>query len=70
MGKKLKDSYQLTAFKIPFGYAIYTGPNVIHADSFLIGDYSVVYSITENYSTVLIQNKEGKIIPVGVLWTT
>jgi hypothetical protein len=45
----------LTAFRIPFGTAVYTGPNVIHNDSYLVGAYSVVYTVTSNYSTCLMR---------------
>ena len=51
------NEYILSAFKIPFGYGIYTPPELLHADAYLIGRYMVVYSITEHFSTVLFKNK-------------
>lgn len=56
----LNDTIALSAFEIPFGYAIYTPPFIIHDDGMLVGDYYVVYSITENYSTVIVKNKDTK----------
>ena len=59
LGKKICDNTKLTlsAFKIPYGYAVYMNKYVIHNDCFLIGDYLVVYSKTDNYSTVLLKDK-------------
>lgn len=66
LGKKLdRNTYQLSAFSIPFGYAIYTPGHVIHDDGLLIGNYLVVYSITENYSTAIVRNSQGE--PVHVM---
>lgn len=57
LGKFVNNKIRLTAFTIPYGYAIYTPPGVIHCDGFLAGDYCVVYTVTDNYSTVrLIHN--------------
>ena len=54
----------LSAFQIPYGKAIYMNKNVIHNDCFLIGDYIVVYSKTENYSTVLLKNSKNNSVEV------
>jgi hypothetical protein len=62
LGKKINDVYHLTAFKIPYGYGIYTPPNVIHNDLMLIGNYLVIYSITKNFSTVICKNKQSELI--------
>jgi hypothetical protein len=43
--------YVVNAVKIPVGCAIYTPPNVLHCDAFLIGDFKVCYGVTKNYST-------------------
>ena len=51
--------YHFSAFKIPFGYAIYTLPYTIHADCFLTGNYYVAYSFTEDYSTVRFVKSDG-----------
>lgn len=47
----------LSAFKIPYGRAIYTGLNVLHDDGLLTGNYAVVYSVTENFSTVILKEQ-------------
>lgn len=60
LGKKNNNNILLTAFKIPYNYGIYTSSNVIHCDSFLVGKYLVIYSKTENYSTVICRNKYTK----------
>ena len=67
LGKKMaycKRTYEhqiyLTGFEIPYGYAIYTPPNTIHCDLFLTGKYKVAYTMTNNYSTAIIKNKETK----------
>jgi hypothetical protein len=54
-----KECYCLTAFSIPYGYGIYTPPNIIHSDAHLVGKYLTVYSKTESYSTVILKNKDG-----------
>jgi|HubBroStandDraft_4_1064222.scaffolds.fasta_scaffold68854_2 hypothetical protein len=65
LGKKAENnSYHLSAFSIPFGAAIYTPGNVIHDDALLVGSYQVVYSVTENFSTVTVTGPEGS--PVNV----
>lgn len=63
LGKIIDNVCHLSAFKIPFGFAIYTPPNVIHCDGYLVGEYLVVYTITDKYSTVLLQNNGS---PVNV----
>lgn len=67
LGKKVDDKYRLSAFEIPFGFAIYTGPYVIHTDSFLIGKYTVIYSTSSNYSTVILQDQEQNLIPIEII---
>jgi len=53
---KIRDNYcLLSAFRIPYVYAIYTNPGVIHCDACLVGDYLVVYTITEHFSTVILK---------------
>lgn len=63
LGKIIDENCCLTAFKIPYGYAIYTSPYTIHCDAFLVGDYIVAYTVTDNYSTVLLKNN-GAIVGV------
>lgn len=62
LGKKEDDNYTLSAFQIPHGYGIYTPPWGIHNDCFLIGEYLVVYSVSEDYSTVIIKNKNQTLV--------
>lgn len=50
-----KNKLILSAFKIPYGYAIYTPKYTIHNDLFLVGDYMVVYTKTDIYSTVIMK---------------
>lgn len=59
LGRTINDICYLSAFKIPYGHAIYTMPYVIHCDCYLVGDYLVVYTITDDYSTVLLKNDDG-----------
>ncbi len=59
LGRIINEVCYLSSFKIPYGYAIYIKPNVIHCDGYLIGDYLVVYTKSDNYSTVLIKNNNG-----------
>ena len=63
----IKDEvYRLSAFRIPYGFGIYTPPNLLHADAYLIGRYIVVYSVTEDYSTVLFKTKNDKLVDVSI----
>lgn len=66
LGKVVDGKYRLSAFAIPRGFAIYTGPNVLHADSFLIGRYAVVYSVTEHFSTVLFKDQSGAMVELEI----
>jgi hypothetical protein len=69
LGKVIAGKYRLSAFAIPFGSAIYTGPNVLHADSFLIGRYAIVYSVTDDFSTVLFKDANGGMARLEVVET-
>jgi len=63
----IKDEvYRLSGFKIPYGFGIYTPPNLLHADAYLIGRYIVVYSVTDDYSTVLFKTKNKKLVDVNI----
>ena len=65
--KKINNNkYHITCFKIPFGYAIYTPPYVIHNDCFLIGKHYVIYSISEPFSTCLLRDLNDNIIDVRI----
>lgn len=62
LGKQASNNaYSLTAFRIPCGYGVYTSPNVIHSSTHLIGPHLVVYSHTDQYSTVIIKNNDSNI---------
>ena len=61
LGKRGGEDYLLSAFSIPFGHAIYTPPMALHADPYLVGRYLVIYSVTENFSTVVFRNPEGRV---------
>jgi hypothetical protein len=67
LAKQNGDSYHISCFKIPFGYATYIPPYTIHNDCFLIGDYYVIYSKSEPFSTCLLRNLENKIINVSLI---
>ncbi len=60
LGRSDGDDYLLSAFRIPYGNAIYTPPNALHADPYLVGRYLVVYAVTENYSTVVFRSQDGR----------
>jgi hypothetical protein len=65
LGRIINDICYLSAFNIPYNYAIYIKPNVIHCDAYLTGDYLVVYNKTDHYSTVLLKNN-GCIVDVNI----
>lgn len=53
--------YELTAFSIPFGAAVYTGLGAIHCDAPLIGqNWLVGYSDSGDFSTALVRNSRGE----------
>jgi hypothetical protein len=63
----IKDrKYTLSAYKIPFGYGIYTPPNLLHADAYLTGRHIVVYSVTKHFSTVLLKTKNDELVDVNI----
>ena len=66
LGKEKDGNVELSAFKIPFGKALYVNKNVIHNDCFLIGNYNVIYTNTENYKTVLLVNEKKEPIKVKI----
>lgn len=64
LGRRDGDDYLVSAFPIPFGSAIYTPPDVLHADSYLVGNYLVVYSLTENFSNAVLRAPGGGMVSV------
>ncbi len=65
-GRSEGPDYMLSAFPIPFGYAIYTKPFALHADPYLVGRYLVIYSITESYSTVVFRTQADEVVRVRI----
>ena len=65
LGKKVPEGIDISAFRIPFGSALYMPNNIIHNDCFLIGKYNVIYSKTDDYKTMLLLNNEEK--PVNII---
>lgn len=66
LGEIIKNNLFLTAFKIPFKYSLFIAPNVLHSDSYLIGEYNVIYGKTNEYSTVIFKNNNLKIKKVYI----
>lgn len=64
LGKETNGKFFLTGFRIPYGYAVYAPPYVIHADSYLIGEFLIVYMTASDYSTVILKQKENKLVPI------
>ncbi len=62
LAREIDNKYYMTAFSIPYGTGIYTGPFTLHADSFLVGKFMVVYTTTTDYSTVVLKNKNSELI--------
>ena len=60
LGKKCQNSFLISRFKIPFGYAIYTPEEVVHCDSSLIGDYLVAYTKASSWKTYSVVDSTGK----------
>ncbi len=56
--------YLISAFHVPFGYAIAMAPWVIHSDAYLVGRYLVIYSATPEFSTVILRKKNGELAPI------
>jgi hypothetical protein len=53
------NEYLLTAFRLPPGHGVVTGPGVIHNDAYLIGRFFVIYSLTPEYSTAIVRRSDG-----------
>ena len=64
LAKKHDNNLIMSKFKIPFGSALYTPPNIYHSDAFLVGDYNVIYNKADNYETYMFRNYQNKIIDV------
>ncbi|MBC8273497.1 MAG: hypothetical protein H8E40_00790 [Chloroflexi bacterium] len=70
IGKQLSETeFNFTAFRIPYGYALYTPSNTIHGDGTLVGEYGLTVAdpsmITAD--TVLVYNENTKEMAHGVV---
>ena len=70
LGKQEKGKFYFTGFRIPFGHAVYLSPHTLHSDAYLIGDYLVVYTVTEAYSTVIIRDEAKQLKRLEFIPTT
>lgn len=57
LGKHAQGKFYFTGFRIPFKHAVYLSPHTLHSDAYLVGDYLVVYTVTDAYSTVLFRDE-------------
>ncbi len=62
-------NYHFTAFRIPFGFALYTPSNTIHGDGTLVGEYAltVADSALITADTVLVYNRQTRNMARGVV---
>ncbi len=70
IGKRLSETeFNFTAFRIPYGYALYTPSNTIHGDGTLVGEYGLTVADPSMISadTVLIYNENTKEMARGVV---
>jgi hypothetical protein len=65
------DGYKVLAVKIPYNYALALKESALHADSFLVGSYTMVLSATEDKgakaSTVILRKSNHDIQPVELV---
>ena len=66
LGRSEGDDYLLSAFPIPFGYAIDTEPFVLQAGPYPVRRYLVFYSIPKNYSPVVFRTETKEVINVHI----
>lgn len=66
LGRSQGDEYVFSAFKIPYGYGVYTSPYALHTDAYLVGKYLVVFSVTEDFSTVIIRTADQELVDLRV----
>jgi hypothetical protein len=70
IGKQISAAeFNFTAFRIPYGYALYTPSNTIHGDGTLVGEYGLTVADPSMISadTVLIYNENTKEMAHGVV---
>ena len=57
------DSYEFTGFRIPYGTALYTPPDVIHGDGCIVGEHAItVASASAIADTVLFYNNDTRVM--------
>lgn len=62
LGKRdIDGADRVSAFQIPFGYAVHMAPWAIHSDAYLTGRYMVIYSATPEFSTVILRQTNGEL---------
>lgn len=66
LGCRDGDDYLVSAFRIPFGSAVYMPPEVLHADPYLVGNYLVIYSVTKNFTNAVLRNPDGGVVDVRI----
>jgi hypothetical protein len=66
LGHSRDGDFVFSGFEIPFGYAIYTSPYVLHADAYLVGKFLVVYSVTDDFSTVIMRSTDRRLVDVRI----
>lgn len=66
LGRRDGEDYLVSAFRIPFGCAVYMPPEVLHADPYLVGNYLVIYSVTKTFSNAVLRNPDGGVVDVRV----
>lgn len=64
LGARENELFCLTAFKILYGSGVYTPPYVLHSDAHLVGRYMVMYTYTENFSTVNLKTEKDELVEV------
>lgn len=67
LGRRDGEDYLVSAFRIPFGSAVYMPPEVLHADPYLVGNYLVIYSVTENFSNAVLRSPDGGVVDVRIV---
>mgnify|MGYP003389155114 CR=1 FL=1 len=66
LGRRDGEDYLVSAFRIPFGSAVYMPPEVLHADPYLVGNYLVIYSVTKDFSNAVLRSPDGGVVDVKV----
>ena len=75
LAKMVKDSpdpegrqlFHITAFRIPYGSAVYTEPGSIHDDATTQGKWRVGYTLATQYSTATVVNMDRELMDFKIL---